>query len=319
MAMVATVVPAAGRLPDVLPTARLSGAGRPAPEIRERLRRIPMAEHGHGHRGVGPVVRCGRGSRPLVNRWWAYLLAFFLMGRAFALLNILAHEAAHRLLFSHRRINDLGGRWLLAYPAFMPFDLYRRSHMAHHRDEMGPEEPDLGLYSGYPISRASMRRKLLRDAVGISGWKNLAPLLRAADAAILTPAGLSDSRRAGGHLGRVLAGEWQVVALPGAVAGPVDDGLAGPQPAPRHRRARRHGTAHDRRRTTHVVRQRPFARFWMVPYHTGWHLAHHVDSGIPWRRLPELHRELVAAGWITPELEYPSYFALWRALASGSR
>jgi fatty acid desaturase len=74
----------------------------------------------------------------------------------------------------------------------------------------------------------------------------------------------------------------------------------------------------DRRRTSHVVRQSPLARFWMVPYNTGWHLAHHVDSGIPWRRLPALHEELVAAGWVTPELEYPSYTALWRALASGS-
>ena len=73
----------------------------------------------------------------------------------------------------------------------------------------------------------------------------------------------------------------------------------------------------DRRRTTHVVRQRPLARFWMVPYNTGWHLAHHVDIGIPWRKLPALHEELLAAGWVTPDLEYPSYVALWRALASG--
>jgi fatty acid desaturase len=72
----------------------------------------------------------------------------------------------------------------------------------------------------------------------------------------------------------------------------------------------------DRRRTTHVIRQRPLARFWIVPYHTGWHLAHHVDMGIPWRRLPDLHRELVASGWVTPEIEYPSYSALWRALCS---
>ncbi len=73
----------------------------------------------------------------------------------------------------------------------------------------------------------------------------------------------------------------------------------------------------DRRQTTHVVRQRPLARFWLVPYNTGWHLAHHVDSGIPWRQLPALHHELVAAGWITPDLEYPGYLALWRSLASG--
>jgi hypothetical protein len=39
--------------------------------------------------------------------------------------------------------------------------------------------------------------------------------------------------------------------------------------------------------------------------------------GIPWRNLPKLHAELVAAGWVTPELEYRSYTALWRALSSG--
>ena len=72
----------------------------------------------------------------------------------------------------------------------------------------------------------------------------------------------------------------------------------------------------DRRRTTHHVRQTWLARFWIVPYNTGWHLAHHVDMGVPWRNLPALHRELVAAGWVTPDLEYPSYPALWRKLAS---
>ena len=52
----------------------------------------------------------------------------------------------------------------------------------------------------------------------------------------------------------------------------------------------------DRRRTTHVIRQSRLARFCMVPYHTGWHLAHHVDMGVPWRNLPRLHDELVAVG-----------------------
>jgi hypothetical protein len=38
--------------------------------------------------------------------------------------------------------------------------------------------------------------------------------------------------------------------------------------------------------------------------------------GVPWRNLPALHHELVAAGWVVPGLEYPSYPALWRALRS---
>ena len=315
--VVATVVPGVERLPDVLPTDRLSAAGRPAPQLRETLRRIPDERNavtviGAWVQSFGVVAAAA-----VLDRWWAYLVAFLLMGRAFALLNILGHEAAHRLLFSRRRINDLVGRWLLAYPAFLPVDLYRRSHMAHHRDEMGPEEPDLALYSGYPIPPASMRRKLIRDAVGISGWKNLSPLLLAASA--------GSSRRPAIRILAVQAvlwaafwlasGHWWLYPLlwlaPWMTVWRVLNRL---RAIAEHAGMER---STDRRRTTHVVRQRPLARFWMVPYHTGWHLAHHVDSGIPWRHLPRLHAELVAAGWITPGLEYPGYFALWRALASG--
>jgi fatty acid desaturase len=54
----------------------------------------------------------------------------------------------------------------------------------------------------------------------------------------------------------------------------------------------------------------------MVPFNTGWHLAHHVDPGVPFQHLPRLHAELVEAGWVVPGIEYPSYRALWRALAS---
>ena len=72
----------------------------------------------------------------------------------------------------------------------------------------------------------------------------------------------------------------------------------------------------DRRRTTHHVRQSWTARATIVPFNTGWHLAHHVDMGIPWRNLPRFHDELAAAGYVTPDLTYPSYRALWRALSS---
>jgi fatty acid desaturase len=311
------MVPPANALPDVLPTERLSEAGRPAPELRSRLRLIPgrrnaLTVAGAWAQSFGVVALAA-----FIDRWWAYLIAFFLLGRGFALLNILGHEAAHRLLFNNKATNDWVGRWGLAYPALTPFDIYRRSHMAHHKDEMGPDEPDVGLYSGYPISPASMGRKLVRDATGISGWKNLRPLLKA-----ITKASSRDL--AVRILGTqaiiwvvfwVASGRWWLYPLlwlaPWMTVWRVLNRLraiaehAGMQRSP------------DRRRTTHVVRQRPLARFWMVPYNTGWHLAHHVDMGIPWRRLPALHHELVAAGWVTPEIEYPSYTALWRALASG--
>ena len=74
----------------------------------------------------------------------------------------------------------------------------------------------------------------------------------------------------------------------------------------------------DRRLTTHVIHQSRLARFWMVPYNTGWHLAHHVDMGVPWRNLPRLHQELVDAGWVVEGLEYPTYRAFWKTASSGA-
>ena len=54
----------------------------------------------------------------------------------------------------------------------------------------------------------------------------------------------------------------------------------------------------------------------MVPFNTGWHLAHHVDIGVPFARLPQLQRELEAAGYVRPEIVWPSYRALWRHASS---
>lgn len=314
--MALTMVPPPAALPDVLPTERLSESGRPRPDLRAEMRRIP------DWRNAGTVAGAWLQSfgvvaaSVLIDRWWAYAAAFFLMGRAMALLNILGHEAAHRLLFSRKGINDFVGRWMLAYPGFTPFDVYRRSHMAHHKDEMGPDEPDLKLYSGYPITRASMRRKLVRDAVGVSGYKNLVPLIVAVKK--------RSSRAVAGRIIGVQIAIWVVLGVttgrwwlypllwlaPWMTVWRVLNRL---RAIAEHAGMER---SSDRRRTTHVVRQRPLARFWMVPYHTGWHLAHHVDMGIPWRRLPDLHRDLASCGWITPDIEYPSYTALWRALCS---
>jgi fatty acid desaturase len=245
----------------------------------------------------------------------AYAAAFLLMGPAYARFAIIAHEAAHKLLFTNKRWNDAVGRWVLAYPAFVPLEAYRRGHFAHHKDEFGPEEPDMNLYQGYPITRASFRRKLWRDARGTSGWKNLKGLLGALASPTARPLVL-----------RILAMQLPLLALAVAVGkwwlypllwlGPS---LTVWRVINRLRSIAEHGgmeRSKDRRRTTHHVRQTWIARFLMVPFNTGWHLAHHVDMGTPWRNLPKLHAELEQAGWVTETLTYPSYRALWRALRS---
>jgi fatty acid desaturase len=243
------------------------------------------------------------------------VVTFVLMGRAFALYGILGHEAAHRLLFSKRGANDGIGRWGLSYPGFVPFDVYRRSHFAHHRDEMGPEEPDVNLYAKYPITRDSMGRKLRRDAFGNSGWKSLKGLFR----------GLRYERTRGVAL-RVLGVQAVILAGFTAFGRPelylllwLLPWMTGWRVINRLRAIAEHGgmiQSKDRRETTHHVRQSWLPRFWIVPFNTGWHLAHHVDMGVPFQHLPQLHHELVTAGWIVPDLEYPNYRTLWRALSA---
>ena len=192
-----TMLPRPDLLPETLPTERLTRAGRPVPEVREELRRIANGRNALSVVSLYAQTLAVIGVAVWINHPLAYAAAFLLMGRAHCQYNILGHEAAHRLLFTDKRANDLVGRWLLAYPSFQAFDLYRRVHMAHHRDEFGPNEPDLALYQGYPIPADSFWRKIKRDALFVSGWKNLQPLLRGLLPPHLPPVGTVDPRRSG--------------------------------------------------------------------------------------------------------------------------
>jgi fatty acid desaturase len=314
-----TMLPAPGLRPDVFPTERLNARGMAVAELRGDLRRIANLRNAFTVVSVwlqtfGLIV----GTSVVVHRtgwWFLYVPVFFLMARAHALFGILGHESAHRLLFSNPRINDTVGRWLVNCPTLVSPDAYRRSHMAHHRDALGPNEPDKTLYTGYPITRASMKRKLRRDLSGESGLKLLKGLLRA----LRNPV----SRRSilgiigvqiilAGGLGWIVGWwAWPLLWLaPWMTVWRVINRL---------RAIAEHGgmtNSPDERLVTHHVRQSWTARFWMVPFNTGWHIAHHLDAGVPFRNLPRFHEELVRAGYVVDGLTYPSYRALWRKLAS---
>jgi fatty acid desaturase len=305
-------------LPAAHDTPSVRADGRAHPAVREQLRRILSWRNALSV--VGLYVQTAV-IIVVAVRWapWTVLPAFLLMGRTHAQFASLMHEAAHRLLFSHKRTNDLVGRWLLGYVDFTSTDAYRRVHMAHHRQEFGPDEPDIPLYRGYPISPDSLRRKLVRDATGQTGFKLMRGLFSAAR---------SSDGRARRTFWKIMA--MQAVLLTAAIVSGhwwvypvlwVAPYLTVWRVINRLRSIAEHGgmqMSTDRRQTTHSVAQSRPARFALVPYNIGWHLAHHVDSGIPFRNLPRLHRMLHESGYIDHTIEYPSYSALWRALASGS-
>lgn len=314
--MAIALVPSPSDLTTALPSDRLLANGMAIPELRQRYRHID------NWRNVRAVVMVWFWTLGLayvgVHFGWPVAVAvFILMGPMHARFAILMHEAAHKLLFTNKRINDFVGTWFIAYPALVPISIYRRSHFAHHREEFGPDEPDLAFYRGYPCEPRDLYRRLVRDAVGISGWKNFKVLLvaltkrssrKVAAPILLVQVGMF------GLMWAVTGAWWAYLAfwwLPWMTQWRVLNRL---------RAIAEHGgmgASDDRRLTTHNVRQHWLARFWFVPYNTGWHLAHHVDMGVPWHNLPAYHAELVRAGYVNDAITFSNYFELWRRATAG--
>ena len=86
---------------------------------------------------------------------------------------ILMHDAAHGLLHPNRRINDTAAKWF----GGAELDTYRPYHLQHHRFVQQTEDPDLILSAPFPITPASLKRKIWRDLSGQTFFKlRLGPL-----------------------------------------------------------------------------------------------------------------------------------------------
>jgi fatty acid desaturase len=99
------------------------------------------------------------------------LLALFLIGTRQLGFAVLMHEASHRTLFRSRAVNDWAGNWLCAYPIWSDLHPYRPYHLKHHARTGSQEDPDIGLVEPFPITRASLWRKVWRDLSGQTGRK----------------------------------------------------------------------------------------------------------------------------------------------------
>ena len=305
-------------LPSFAGSERLRPDGRPRPEFRAELRQIPNALNALTVVAAAAAPVAVTAAVVAIDHWLAAAAAVPVMGVILLRMFILHHEAAHRLLFSNRLINDVVGVHILGW---LPFGTgthhYRRGHANHHRDEFGPKEPDFLLYSFYPVPRASMRRKLLRDVMGVSAYRIVKPRFTG----LVQPRFLVLSLRF--FVGQALMlGAFWAAGHPWLYAVLwVLPYFTYYQVANRLRAVAEHGgmtRAPDRRNTTHHVRQSRAARLFVVPYNVGYHLAHHVDSGVPARNLPRLQQALEEDGYLPVEAIWPSYRSLWRALIRSS-
>jgi len=308
------LAPGPEQLPPFDGSDRLRPDGRPRPAFRAELRKIPNLRNAVLVAVVLAYPFVVVGAAVALDHPVAWVAAFFLMGAYFQRALTLFHEAAHRLLFSNRSLNDWVGEKLIGWFAFgTGEDAYRLAHSQHHRDEFGEKEPDFALYARYPIPPASMRRKLLRDAFGISGWKNIKPAI----------IGLFTKGRRVRAL-RFLGGQAVIAAVFAAFGHPwlflllwVLPWMTYWRVANRLRALAEHAgmtRSADRRLTTHHISQGFWSKHVFLSQSIGLHLAHHVDSGIPMSNLPRLQRALEEDGYITEAIIHRGYWSFWRTL-----
>ena len=224
-------------------------------------------------------------------------------------LAILMHEAAHGGLSSNRRLNDFLGHWFCAVPVGASLNAYRPYHLAHHKYAQQAEDPDLVLSAPFPVSRASLRRKILRDLTGQTFFKQrvLLPLaaLRGRPVGMATDDHAYEAIVTGRSVApflvinaallaaTVAAGVWWAFfalwLLPMATWFPM---------VTRLRNIAEHacveGSATDPFRAARTTRAGWWERALIAPYWVNFHAEHHLFMHVPCWKLPALHRAVRA-------------------------
>jgi len=259
---------------------------------------------------------------------WLIPLCIMVVGTRQLGLAILMHEAAHGGLSRSNRLNDFLGHWLCAVPIGASLKAYRPYHLTHHRFAQQAEDPDLMLSAPFPISPASLRRKLIRDLTGQTFFKQrvLLPLAQAR---------LSVPRDNGAHdyeaivtgrsvlpflafnavllAGFIAAGVWWAFfvlwLLPMATWFPM---------VTRLRNIAEHacveGSSADPFRAARTTKASLWERAFIAPYWVNFHAEHHLFMHVPYWKLPRLHRAIHAKPQAGAMEVAPGYASVLKAV-----
>ncbi len=100
------------------------------------------------------------------------IFAVVMLGGVQMAMGAFLHDCSHRAMFSNQKVNDVLGHWLGGIPVLVPITFYRPYHFAHHTAKKESEDPDVQNIKNYPVTKSSMRRKIFRDVIGLSGLKS---------------------------------------------------------------------------------------------------------------------------------------------------
>ena len=227
---------------------------------------------------------------------------------------VIAHEAAHYLLFENRKSNDAVGR-ACAMVQGLSMCTYRVIHRLHHNNLYGELDPDTALHGGYPRGKWYLIRKLARDLSGLTAWKTYAyflggaPALNTSTHVALRP--LDDTsqklrREARSDRNLVIAFHVACLAL-FAWSGHLVQYLVlwvlplvtVVQAILRLRAIAEHGATTDFSSPLTAARTNlgaAWLRWVLFPHNVNFHIEHHLYASVPQYNLPALHAEMERRG-----------------------
>lgn len=262
------------------------------------------------------------------------LPALIILGGRHLALAILMHDASHYSLFRTRALNDFVGAWFCAYPTWQDLFRYREHHLRHHNHQGTPRDPDLSLIEGFPVSRASLRRKITRDLTGVSAVKRIYGLLLM-DFGFIGYTVANDVRpidqkgRSGWDVLRTGARNLRGVVLTNVALFAILLLLGHPwlyllwfgsyatffSLFVRIRSLAEHACTQldpDPFKNTRTTHANALARVTVAPIRVNYHLEHHLLMTVPYFNLPKLHRLLRKRGALGGAYVAPGYLAVLR-------
>ena len=260
------------------------------------------------------------------------LVALFVIGGRQLGMAVIMHEAAHHTMFKDRKLNDLACNWLAAYPVWADVAPYRSYHLIHHAKTGTDQDPDLGLVTPFPITRASFRRKIWRDLSGQTGWKQFLAVLRRD----LGTASKNNMRNMGMSAGMRSDVGWHKLApviVSNAALFGVLAGFGHPELyllwgvawftsyrlVTRLRSIAEHAlptAQNEALGNTRTTLARWWERLLLAPNRVNYHLEHHLLMTVPHYNLPRMHRLLKERGALDGALIARGYYGVFDQASS---
>jgi fatty acid desaturase len=242
------------------------------------------------------------------------LVAIVVIGTRQHALFVIAHDAAHYLLYQDRRINDAVGR-ACATAQGLSMCTYRVIHRLHHNNLYGELDPDTALHGGYPRGKSYLIKKLLKDLTGLTAWKTYAyflggaPGLNTQTNVALRPLDdtsrkLKDEARSDRntvivvHVALLALFAWSGYLIQYLVLW-ILPLVTVVQAILRLRAIAEHGATTDFSSPLTAARTNvaPAWLEWLIfPHHVNYHIEHHLYASVPHYNLPALHREMASRG-----------------------